>query len=87
MREANASRPELEKVGRHQTEAAHILGLESYCAANGVLYRRSEESSGSAARVSARVFRRCSFYANDKKLKKAVYNAVILLSRTLSRFR
>lgn len=70
-----------------QTEAAHVLEAGSYYKANRVLHRGSEKSSGSAVRDSAGVFCRCSFYAKDKNLKIAAYNAVILLSRTSSRSR
>jgi hypothetical protein len=45
----------------------------------------SEESSGNAARGSAGVFYRCSFYAKGKKLISAAYNAVILLYRAYNR--
>jgi hypothetical protein len=75
------------KSGDMQAEAAHVLGAESYCAAEQVLHRRSEELSGSAARGSAGVFCRSSFYAKDKRLKSAAYNAVIFLSRTSCRSR
>lgn len=70
-----------------QIEAAHMLEAALYCAASQVLHRGSKELNNSNARKSAGVFCRFSFYAKDKKIKSAAYNAVILLSRTLSRFR